>query len=105
MIPDGIRMIRGEEVAFGTEFEEEDKALWRERVKAPFSRDNPSLEYICDITVLLFFSQYIVCILTNFGEKSKGKNPPSPVLEQVLRGIFKICMNIQILVLRFGYFV
>ena len=40
VIPDGIRMIRGEEVAFGTEFEEEDKALWRERVKAPFSRDN-----------------------------------------------------------------
>lgn len=39
VIPDGIRMIRGEEVAFGTEFEEEDKALWRERVKAPFSRD------------------------------------------------------------------
>ena len=40
VIPNGIRMIRGEEVAFGTEFEEEDKALWRERVKAPFSRDN-----------------------------------------------------------------
>ena len=39
VIPDGIRMIRGEEVAFGTEFEEEDKALWRERVKAPFSWD------------------------------------------------------------------
>lgn len=39
VIPDGIKMIRGEEVAFGTEFEEEDKALWRKRVKAPFSRD------------------------------------------------------------------
>lgn len=39
VIPDGIKMIRGEEVAFGTEFEEEDKALWRKKVKAPFSRD------------------------------------------------------------------
>ena len=39
VIPDGIKMIRGEEVAYGTEFEEEDKVLWRERIKAPFSRD------------------------------------------------------------------
>lgn len=28
MIPEGIRMIRGEEIAFGTEFEEEDRRLW-----------------------------------------------------------------------------
>ena len=38
VIPEGIRMIRGEEVSFGTEFEEIDRMLWR-KVKAPFSRD------------------------------------------------------------------
>lgn len=39
VIPEGIRMIRGEEIAFGTEFEMEDRRLWEKRVKAPFSRD------------------------------------------------------------------
>ena len=40
VIPAGTRMIRGEEIAFGTEFEEEDERLWHRRVKAPFSRNN-----------------------------------------------------------------
>ena len=39
VIPEGIRMIRGEEIAYGTEFEMEDRRLWEKRVKAPFSRD------------------------------------------------------------------
>ena len=40
VIPAGTRMIKGEEIAYGTEFEEEDKRLWNRRVKAPFSRNN-----------------------------------------------------------------
>ena len=40
VIPAGTRMIRGEEIAFGTEFEEEDERLWHRRVNAPFSRNN-----------------------------------------------------------------
>ena len=36
VIPEGIRMIRGEEIAYGTEFEMEDRRLWEKRVKAPF---------------------------------------------------------------------
>ena len=39
VIPEGIRMIRGEEIAYGTEFEMEDRRLWEKRLKAPFSRD------------------------------------------------------------------
>lgn len=39
VIPEGIRMIRGEEIAYGTEFEMEDRRFWEKRVKAPFSRD------------------------------------------------------------------
>ena len=44
VIPEGIRMIRGEEIAFGTEFEMEDRRLWEKRVKAPFSRDKRKLQ-------------------------------------------------------------
>ena len=40
VIPAGTRMIKGEEIAYDTEFEEEDKRLWNRRVKAPFSRNN-----------------------------------------------------------------
>ncbi|MGN0907759.1 MAG: hypothetical protein ACI4NM_11485, partial [Bullifex sp.] len=40
VIPAGTRMIRGEEVAFGTEFEEEDRNLWVRSRRAPFSRNN-----------------------------------------------------------------
>ena len=40
VIPAGTRMIKGEEIAYDTEFEEEDKRLWNRRVKAPFSRKN-----------------------------------------------------------------
>ena len=39
-IPAGTRMIKGEEIAFGTEFEEEDERIWHRRVRAPFSRNN-----------------------------------------------------------------
>ena len=45
VIPAGTRMIRGEEIAFGTEFEEEDQRLWHRRVKAPFSR-NKTIETV-----------------------------------------------------------
>ena len=45
VIPAGTRMIRGEEVAFGTEFKEEDERLWRLGVKAPFSR-NKTIETV-----------------------------------------------------------
>ena len=40
VIPAGTRMIKGEEIAFGTEFEEEDERIWHRRVRAPFSRNN-----------------------------------------------------------------
>lgn len=40
VIPAGTRMIKGEEIAFGTEFEEEDERIWHRRVMAPFSRNN-----------------------------------------------------------------
>ena len=40
VIPAGTRMIKGEETAFGTAFEEEDERIWHRRVRAPFSRNN-----------------------------------------------------------------
>lgn len=40
VIPAGTRMIQGEEIAYGTEFEEEDKMCRQRKFKAPFSRNN-----------------------------------------------------------------
>ncbi|MGN1164497.1 MAG: leucine-rich repeat domain-containing protein [Candidatus Ornithospirochaeta sp.] len=39
VVPEGTLFIRGEEIAFGSEFEREDRILWQKRTKAPFSRD------------------------------------------------------------------
>ena len=54
VIPAGTRMIKGEEIAFGTEFEEEDERIWHRRVRAPFSRNNTIVTVTMDdgVTVI-----------------------------------------------------
>lgn len=39
VIPEEIKMIMGEEVAYGTEFEELDRAMWKPFRRGPFSRN------------------------------------------------------------------
>lgn len=53
VIPEGTKMIRGEEIAYETEFEEEDRKLWEKGVKAPFSRDSRISSVTMDDSVLV----------------------------------------------------
>lgn len=52
VVPKGTKMIRGEEIAFGTEFEGEDRILWEKGVNAPFSRDKRIVTVSMDDSVI-----------------------------------------------------